>query len=190
MTTFSELPEDTLRLCQAGNLDAIVAFVKHYERPVHYYLWHLLGPGPHIDDLAQETFDRAIRALPRFDPSRGEKAWFWLRTIASNLASDWKKKKANSETPFDHLEDTLLLRSDRTPENEVSLVELRGAIEHAVNELDDLSRAIFELAVLDGAPIKEIAEKLNIPSGTVKSRFSRARAHLRKLLDDWAGWVP
>lgn len=190
MTTFSELPEDILRLCQAGDLDATMKFIKHYERPVHYFLWRNLGRGPHVDDLAQETFDRAIRALPRFDLSRGEGVWPWLRTIASNLVKDWKKKRANSETPFDNLEELLSLRSGTTPENEACLVELRCAIQYAIEKLDDRSREVFELAALDGSSVKDIARRLNMAEGTVKSRHSRAREFLRELLKEWAGWVP
>lgn len=190
MTTFSELPEDILRSCQAGDLDATMQFIKHYERPVHYFLWRHLGHGPHIDDLAQETFDRAIRALPRFDSSRGESVWHWLRTIALNLVKDWKRKKANSEVLSDNLEDLLSHQNGTTPEKEACLVELRGAIQYAIDKLDKRSREVFELAVLDGSSVKEIAQKLNMAEGTVKSRHSRAREFLRELLREWAGWVP
>jgi RNA polymerase sigma-70 factor (ECF subfamily) len=187
MTTFSELPEDTLRLCKAGNLTAIKVFIKHYERPVHYFLWSRLGEGPHVDDLAQETFVRAIRALPSLDLSRNEKIWSWLRTIALNLARDWRRKKANSELPFNYVDELL---SPTTPEQEALLIELGNKIEYAIKELDPLSWSIFELAVLDDKSNNEIADRLNIPVGTVKSRLSRARELLRKLLDDWSGWVP
>jgi len=190
MTTFSKLPKDTLRLCIAGDERAMKAFVKHYARPVHYFLWSCLGAGPHVDELAQETFLRASQALPSFDLSRNEKVWPWLRTIALNLARDWKRKKTNSELLFDYVEDLLSLTSELTPERQALLAELRRKIEYAINELDPVSRSIFELAVLDGRSINEIAERLNIPSGTVKSRLSRTRELLRKLLDDYSGWVP
>jgi RNA polymerase sigma-70 factor (ECF subfamily) len=165
-------------------------FIKHYERPVYHFLSRRVRAGPDVDDLAQETFDRAIRALPRFDVSRGERVLTWLCTIAANLAKDRIKKRANGETPFDVFEEPAYLQNGKTPEHECICSEIRQALQSASSQLDTRSRKIWELADLEGSTTKEIAQELDMPEGTVKSRLSRTRELLRKLLRDYSDWVP
>ena len=65
-----ELDEASLAACRAGDAAALRAFVLRYQRTVFAYLSRTLGAGPHVDDLAQEVFLRALRAMPRFDAAR------------------------------------------------------------------------------------------------------------------------
>src|SRR5262245_60722258 len=81
-----EVDRETLRRCQAGEAAALRLFVTRYQRPVFALLSRLLGPGPHVEDLAQETFLRALRALSGFDLDGSARASTWLLTIATRLA--------------------------------------------------------------------------------------------------------
>src|SRR3954469_22929527 len=79
--------------CRAQDPMAFRAFVVRYERMVFALLSRMLGHGSEVEDLAQETFVRAFRAFPDFDPNGPAKASTWLLTIATRLALDSRKKK-------------------------------------------------------------------------------------------------
>src|SRR5512143_4044866 len=87
----SELDRATLLRCKAGDPMAFRALVARYERPVFALLSRIVGRGPEVEDLAQETFLRAHRALPRFDLDGPARVSTWLLTIATRLALDARK---------------------------------------------------------------------------------------------------
>src|SRR5208283_5050811 len=88
-----ELDGATLDRARARDPVAMRAFVVRYQRPVFALLSRLVGRGPHVEDLAQETFLRAFRALPGFDPAGAARASTWLLTIATRLALDARRSK-------------------------------------------------------------------------------------------------
>src|SRR3954453_1487334 len=92
-TSPAPLDAAVLARCRAQDPIAFRAFVVRYERMVFALLSRMLGAGPEVEDLAQETFVRAYRAFPDFDPNGPAKASTWLLTIATRLALDSKKKK-------------------------------------------------------------------------------------------------
>jgi RNA polymerase sigma-70 factor (ECF subfamily) len=182
-----ELNEDTLRKVVAGNKLALHAFVKRYERLVFGYLSRKLGHGPHVEELAQQTFIRAHRALPRFEIGGRAKVSTWLFTIAGNLAKDWAR------TPTQRLiRDRRLAAFDGesspaqgpTPEEETHLRELAASIDAAVAKLPPDQREAFVLET-EGLSLAEIATTHAVSTSTVKTRLFRARARLRKLLAFW-----
>src|SRR5687767_13133277 len=87
------LEPSILARCRAQDPMAFRAFVVRYQRMVFALLSRMLGHGPEVEDLAQETFVRAYRAFPDFDPNGPAKASTWLLTIATRLALDARKKK-------------------------------------------------------------------------------------------------
>src|SRR5512144_1671788 len=89
---FSEIERELLERCCAGNPLAIQAFVRHYERLIFAFLARLLGKQSLVEDLAQEVFVRALRALPRFDAEGPARVSTWLLTIASRLALDERRR--------------------------------------------------------------------------------------------------
>src|SRR3954453_14488095 len=87
-----------LARCRAQDPMAFRAFVVRYERMVFALLSRMLGHGPEVEDLAQETFVRAYRAFPDFDLTGAAKPSTWLLTIATRLALDARKKRKLDQT--------------------------------------------------------------------------------------------
>lgn len=176
-----ELDAATLEGCRAGNPAALHAFVVRYQGTVFAFLSRTLGAGPHIEDLAQEVFIRACRALPRFDGGRAARPSTWLFTIASRVAIDARKKR---RLPTQPLETELAVHASSTPETERRRAEIGLAVARAARELPDDQRDVFVLAEFHGLEMKEIGSVLSIPESTAKTRLFRARERLRALLQD------
>lgn len=175
-----------LQRCRAGEPAALRVFVEHHQRSVFALLSRIVGPGPEVEDLAQETFLRAIRALPGFDVAGAARLSTWLLTIATRLALDVCRKRARQQrSPF-----TAEPPSAATPEHELQRAELRGAIASAVEALPSDQRAAFVLAEFHGFSIEDIAAALQIPENTVKTRLFRARAKLSQALAQHRGHAP
>ncbi len=172
-----------LARCCAQDPVAFRAFVVRYERMVFALLSRMLGRGPEIEDLAQETFVRAYRAFPAFDVNGSAKASTWLLTIATRLALDARKKKTHASAPIDEASDT---RTGSTPEVSLERRQLGRAIADAAEKLPDDQRAAFVLAEYHGLSTVEIAETLGIPENTAKTRLFRAREKMRESLkNEW-----
>jgi RNA polymerase sigma-70 factor (ECF subfamily) len=181
-----ELDRAVVERARAGDPMAMRAFVVRYERAVFALLSRMLGPGPHVEDLAQETFLRAFRALGGFDPGGAARASTWLLTIATRLALDARKRKRVPSVPLHEHEGAGHVADSATPETERARRELGRAIARAAAELDDDQRAAFVLAELHGFTMSEIAEALGIPENTAKTRLHRARQHMRERLESYA----
>jgi RNA polymerase sigma-70 factor (ECF subfamily) len=177
--TASELDRATLDRARALEPIALRAFVVRYQRPVFALLGRMLGPGPHVEDLAQETFLRACRALPAFEPAGPAKASTWVLTIATRLALDSRKRK---QLPLCEPEAAHEVPDAATPETERARRELGRRLARAAEALDDGQRAALLLADVHGFTMGEIAEALRIPENTAKTRVFRARQHMREWL--------
>jgi RNA polymerase sigma-70 factor (ECF subfamily) len=181
-----EIDESTLARCRTRDPMACRAFVVRYERAVFALLSRLVGAGSHVEDLAQETFLRAFRALPDFhaDAAPAEKTRAkpstWLLTIATRVALDAKKRRTVPTAQLEAAAASAGLAA--TPEVESGRRELGRAIARAAAELSDEQRAAFVLADFHGLAMHEIAEALGIPEGTAKTRLFRAREHMRERL--------
>lgn len=173
-----ELDAELLGRCQAGESAALRVFVEFYQRAVFALLSRILGQRPEVEDLAQETFLRAIRALAGFDVGGTARLSTWLLTIATRLALDACRKRSRERGSPLAEEPTFAA----TPEHDAQRAELRGALAAAVAELPDDQRAAFVLAEFHGFAIEDIATALQIPQGTVKTRLFRARAKLSRAL--------
>lgn len=174
-----ELDAVTLERARAGDPLAFRAFVVRYERPVFALLSRLLGRGREVEDLAQETFLRAFRALPRFDPAGPARPSTWLLTIATRLALDAKKKKQPAPTLVELESESI------SPERSATQAELRSAIARAVDDLPPDQRAAFVLTEFHDFSLQEIAQALEVPVGTVKTRLFRARDKLSRALAEF-----
>jgi RNA polymerase sigma-70 factor (ECF subfamily) len=145
----------------------------------------MLGPARRheVEDLAQETFVRAYRAFPDFDPHGPAKVSTWLLTIATRLVLDVRKRRQIAAVPIvEGLEGT----SSSTPESHLERHELGRAIARAAATLPDDQRAAFVLAELHGLSTAEIATALEVPEATAKTRLFRAREKMRAALSaEW-----
>ena len=170
--------------CKAHDPAAFRAFVDRYQRMVFAVVSRIAGMGPHVEDLAQETFLRAYRAFPSFEIDGPARASTWLITIAARLALNARRHSSQiaQVVPID---DAAAVRDGTTPETEGARRELGRAIARAADALPVDQRAAFVLAEFHGLSIAEIAAVLEAPEPTVKTRLFRARAHLRERLSEF-----
>jgi RNA polymerase sigma-70 factor (ECF subfamily) len=174
-----ELDPATLDGCRAGEAAALRTFVTRYEQMVFAFLSRSLGAGPHVEDLAQEVFLRACRALPTFDSARSARLSTWLLTIATRVAIDARRKR---RLPIAPLDADLVVADSGNPETERRRREIADALERAALQLSEEQRDVFVLAEFHGLDTKELASVLGISEGTVKTRLFRARERLRAAL--------
>src|SRR4051812_24174724 len=146
------LDAGVLARCRAQDPMAFRAFVVRYERMVFALLSRMLGHGPEVEDLAQETFMRAYRAFPEFDLAGPAKPSTWLLTIATRLALDARKKRKLDQTPLDDTNDAATATGS-TPELSLERRQLGIAIADAADTLPDDQRAALVLAELHGLSI-------------------------------------
>jgi RNA polymerase sigma-70 factor (ECF subfamily) len=186
-------PDDRelLRACRGQDAAAFRSFVVQHQRMVFALLSRMLGAGPEVEDLAQETFVRAYRAFPSFDPSGPAKVSTWLLTIATRLALDSRKRRRVAVQSIDEPGGEGEKASERagsgpTPEAALERRQLGEALARAAESLPDDQRAALVLAELHGLSIEEIAAALEVPANTAKTRLFRAREKMRAALAaDW-----
>lgn len=169
-----------VREAQAGDRMALRRLVARHRGPVGALLRRMLGPAgldALVEDLAQETFLRAFRALGRFEVEGAATFSTWLLRIASRLAINELARKRPRLVPADEL------GSPATPETEHTRKRIAAEIQAAVGELSPEFRAAFLLREYHGLDYAEIAQMLELELGTVKSRLSRARRQLRARLE-------
>ena len=186
---------------KSGDAKAFEMLVVKYQRRIERLIGRMVRDVDLVSDIAQETFIRAYRALPQF---RGESAFYtWLYRIAVNTA-----KKALMELKRDPLvsESARAGRDDdedvgsrvenelsdgATPDAVLASKQIASAVNFAIEALSDDLRQAITLREIDGLSYDEIAELMNCPIGTVRSRIFRAReaiaSRLRPLLDTREG---
>ena len=162
-----------IRKCKAGDKDAFRYLVERYQAEAMGHALAILADREDALDVVQEAFLDAYQALGRFDTSRQFYPWFY--TILRNRC--FKLLAVRKKNPGLSLDDPLIL----APLTEVR-PEDRLALEHALLELSPAERELLTLKHLDGLSYDELAERLEIPKGTVMSRLFHARKHLRQKL--------
>ncbi|MCH9627763.1 MAG: ECF RNA polymerase sigma factor SigW [Chlamydiales bacterium] len=155
---------------RAGNQEAMDLLVRaHWDRIYHHCLRMIHDEGI-AEDLAQETFVRAFAHLDAFQERARFSTWVWR--IAHNLSINYLKKQHVKE----HVLNEKLLSAE-VHEEEGAFVE---QVKEALKTLDEKHRVVFELYDLEHLPQKEIAARLGIPHGTVRSRLHNARLKVRE----------
>ncbi len=165
-----------------GDELAFGLLVKRYQRPAYAVALSVTGRHEDAEDAAQESF---LVALSRLEECRNpERFGGWLMTIVRNRSKNLIRRESLRETE----QVPPGARSggpgpDRVTEN----VELRGQLEEALEKLPEVQRQVVLLHDLEGWKHREIAERLELPSGTVRSHLHFARKALRKTLKDVPG---
>ncbi|WP_159876170.1 MULTISPECIES: RNA polymerase sigma factor RpoE [Aquitalea] len=188
-----EIDQQLVERAQRGEKRAFDLLVAKYQRRLARLLSRFIRDGADIEDVTQEAFVKAYRALPSF---RGESAFYtWLYRIGINTAKNFlssagRRPMVNSEFEDEDGESFDLasqVPDMNTPETELMNKEIVTTVNSAVQALPEELRTAISLREMDGLSYEEIAQVMNCPIGTVRSRIFRAReaiaAELRPLLD-------
>lgn len=193
MSTMAEpVDEELVRRVQAGDKKAFDLLVLKYQHRIVQLINRYIRDPHESQDVAQETFIKVYRALPGF---RGDSAFYtWIYRIAINTAKNHIASRARRPTDDDieietaeQFEGASGLRDHETPEGVLLSEELAGVIQLALDELPDELRTAVTLRELDGLSYDEIAEVMNCPVGTVRSRIFRAREAIDKKMNTVLG---
>lgn len=163
----------------AGDPQAFRLVVLRYQRPLFRFLGLLGFRGARAEDVAQETFLRAFKALGSFEPARGAFST-WLFTIARRVAiNEWQRAQREGNAPV-AIKEAPSLALD--PAQHALLAERARRVERALAELPEQLRSTFFFSQIEQLSLEEVAELEGCAVGTIKSRIFRARERLRLAL--------
>jgi RNA polymerase sigma-70 factor (ECF subfamily) len=178
--------EDTLLIerALAGDSDAFGHLVRRYQDRLFNTLMHVIGNREEAEDVVQDAFTQAYANLNRFE--RRANFYTWLYRIAFNLSVSRRRRRrpqavadveqvrrgGDTEDPHD------------LPLQQLERQERIDLIRKALNSLNEEARTILVLREMDGCCYEAIADLLDVPVGTVRSRLHRARLQLKRYLDE------
>ena len=183
-----EVDQQLVERVQRGDKHAYELLVTKYQRRLARLISRFVRDQSEVEDVTQEAFIKAYRALPTF---RGESAFYtWLYRIGINTAKNYLlalKRRAPTNTLLDTeetegYEDAGLLQEVSTPENELMSKQVIDVVNSSLQELPDDLRTALTLREMEGMSYEEIAEVMNCPIGTVRSRIFRARETIAEKL--------
>ncbi len=188
-----ELDQQLVERAQRGDKRAFELLVSKYQRKLGRLLSRFIRDPAEVEDVSQEAFIKAYRALPSF---RGDSAFYtWLYRIGINTAKNYlvaMGRRAPTSTEFDAdeaegFEDADQLRDINTPESLMMTRQIGDTVTESVAQLPEDLRTAITLREIEGMSYEDIAVIMNCPIGTVRSRIFRAREaiseKLRPLLD-------
>lgn len=164
---------------RGGDREAFGALVEQYRDNVYRLAYRMCGNAYDADEAAQEAFVAAWRALPNF---RGDaKFSTWLYRLTTNAAIDVMRREKRHQTVGDG--EMMEVADDAdSPQETVERTEQQEAVQKALATLSEEYREVLLLRYMEELDYAEIAEVLQLPSGTVKSRINRAKAALKAAL--------
>jgi len=188
-----EVDQQLVERAQRGDKQAFELLVSKYQRKLARLLSRFIRDATEVEDVTQEAFIKAYRALPTF---RGDSAFYtWLYRIGINTAKNYLAamgRRAPTTTEIDSeeaegYEDGEQLRDLNTPENQMMSRQVAETVNQTLESLPEELRSAITLREIEGLSYDDIADIMNCPIGTVRSRIFRAReaiaAKLRPLLD-------
>lgn len=164
-----------------SSADRFIRLVSPHERQLYFLCYHMMGNQQDAEDCAQEAMLKAYRAFDRF---RGDsKLSTWLYTIASRVCTDLLRKRKELVS-LDSLREEGFEASSDEPSPYLSLEagERRRLLQEAIQRLPAQQRQVVVLCDLNGLSYEEAAAALDCPVGTVRSRLSRGRQELKRIL--------
>ena len=178
--TAGETDQQLVTRVQKGDTRAFDLLVMKYQHKILGLISRYVHDADEVQDVAQEAFIKAFRALPRF---RGDSAFYtWLYRIAINTAKNHLVSRSRRPPGSDvavedaeYFEGGGALRDIENPENALFGAELKAVVEEAIGNLPDDLRTAVTLREFDGLSYEDIADIMDCPVGTVRSRIFRAR---------------
>jgi RNA polymerase sigma-70 factor (ECF subfamily) len=188
-----EIDQELVERAQRGDKQAFGLLVEKYQRKLARLLSRFVRDPAEVEDVTQEAFIKAYRALPKF---RGDSAFYtWLYRIGINTAKNYLMaagRRAPTSTGVDSeeaesLEEGEQLRDINTPESLLLSREIGDTVNATMESLPEELRTAIQLREIEGMSYEDIAQIMNCPIGTVRSRIFRAREaiadQLKPLLD-------
>ncbi|GAA4338572.1 RNA polymerase sigma factor RpoE [Pigmentiphaga soli] len=192
MTTEREVDAELVLRVQRGDKKAFELLMLKYQRKIVRLLSRFVRDPSEVEDVAQEAFIKAYRALPQF---RGESAFYtWLYRIAINTAKNHlvaSGRRPSSPSEYENedgetFDETDNLSDINTPESMMASREIAETVNQAIEALPEELRTAIVLREIEGMSYEDIAQSMGCPIGTVRSRIFRAReaiaTRLRPLL--------
>ncbi len=179
--------QELILLCQQGDRDVFRLLYQRYQQRVRSTLYQLCGSSS-LDDLVQEVFLKVWKGLPKLKTPKYFSTW--LYRISWNVATDQRRKLAKgqektslNETGWEKEQSngSGLTNSESTPD--LMQLHYEDLVQRGLNNLSFDHRTVLVLHDLEDLPQKQVAEILNVPVGTVKSRLFHARNSLRQFLE-------
>ena len=183
-----EIDQKLVERAQRGDKHAFELLVSKYQRKLARLLSRFIRDSTEVEDVTQEAFIKAYRALPSF---RGDSAFYtWLYRIGINTAKNYLValgRRAPTTTDIDSeeaegFEDGEQLRDLNTPENQMMSRQVAETVNQTLEELPEELRTAITLREIEGLSYEDIASIMNCPIGTVRSRIFRAREAIAERL--------
>jgi RNA polymerase sigma factor (sigma-70 family) len=168
---------DLVQQCLQGNTHSYGELYRRHQQRVRSILYKLCEPSA-LDDLVQEAFLRAWKGLPKFRQTA--KFSTWLYRIAWNLASDQRQAEAQRRSSIENLIQKAPIQAEAP---DLMNLHYQDLVQRGLESLSFDHRTIMVLHDLEEMPLKEVAQILDIPLGTVKSRLFHAHGAMRRFLE-------
>ena len=184
--------EALVKRVQQGDVSAYNILVIKYQHKVAQIISKFVGNSADVNDVAQEAFIKAYKAINNF---RGESSFYtWLYRIVVNAAKTYlesnSKRKNHIDVDseeFQSIDSQGVLTSRESPDKIIESQELQQVILSAMNELPEELRQAIMLREVEGMSYEDMADLLQIPIGTVRSRIFRARQFIEEKMSKFAG---
>jgi RNA polymerase sigma-70 factor (ECF subfamily) len=171
---------EMIRRARQGESPAWTALMRQHQEPIFRYAYLLMGDADEAEDIVQETFVHAYRALERFDSQRPMRPW--LLRIAANLASNRRRSLGRYFSALQRL--FLQEKPDqKSVEQQSSQTGRAHQVWEAVQQLKPADAQVIYLRYFLDLSTDEVAQALTVPAGTVKSRLHRASDRLRQVIE-------
>lgn len=174
--------EALIRRCQCGDPLALEVLIRRHQNYVYRLCYLVMRNEQDAEDMTQETFVRAFRALPRFEIREGTSFEAWLYRVAVNACRSRMRRRWYQVLPWPEPAPQMVSAPEKQPDRQMMRGEERDEILAAVDCLGEKHRLVVILRYYGGLSNEEIAQTLNIPCGTVRSRLHVARRRLKEML--------
>ena len=190
--TIAELAErELVARAQNGDLAAYDEMVRRFQERIYATVYHMTSNHEDANDLTQDTFIKAYRALKSF---KGDSSFFtWVYRIAVNKTINFLKQRKNRvhmslndmDVNVENNPELVALVSDKTPRRDAGLTELQERLNMAMQKLSETHRLVVTLHDIQGLSHEEIGKIMDCNTGTVRSRLFYARQQLQAYLSDY-----
>jgi RNA polymerase sigma-70 factor, ECF subfamily len=168
---------ECVRHIQQGDTDSFEILVRRHQKAIFNLVYRLLGDYDEAAEVTQEVFLSAFKSIHQF---RGQANFLtWLYRIGLNHTSTRRKSLNSTQQRYIPLDGTEIADGAGDPATNVEHKEIQQRVQQALNSLDPEDARIILLRDLQDVPYEDVAEMLDIPIGTVKSRLHRARQALK-----------